>query len=208
MLEQAMVSYGNAITDENVRDLLELGGEEEALELVGHVINGKPAEAMGVIGRFTGGGSDLRQLHRAATSFFRGVLLAKTGNLNNAGFAQGTVERLQELASATTMSDLLRALRAFAAADLARDASSPLPIELAIVESTLPPEPAPAPPASVQPAQRGPAASPACKEAARPGPSAPGPRSAPQSPNAAGWTACGQGGPGHGRIPSRAIRDT
>ena len=153
MLEQAIVSYGNEITDENVRDLLELGGEEEALELVGHVVNGKPAEAMGVIGRFTSGGSDLRQLHRAATSFFRGVLLAKTGNLSNAGFAQGTAERLEELANATTMTDLLRALRAFAAADLARDASSPLPIELAIVEATLPPEPsAPAPaPAAVQP---------------------------------------------------------
>ncbi len=156
MLEQAMVSYGNEITDENVRDLLELGGEEEALELVGHVIHGKPTEAMGVIGRFTGGGSDLRQLHRAATSFFRGVLLAKTGNLGNAGFAQGAAERLEELANATTMTDLLRALRAFAAADLARDATSPLPLELAIVESTLPPEPAAAAPqpSSAPPAQR------------------------------------------------------
>ena len=156
MLEQAMVSYGNEITDENVRDLLELGGEEEALELVGHVINGKPAEAMGVIGQFTGGGSDLRQLHRAATSFLRGVLLAKTGNLDNAGFAQGTSERLEELANATTMTDLLRALRAFAAADLARDATSPLPLELAIVEATLPPEPAAAAPASAPHAQRSP----------------------------------------------------
>ncbi len=166
MLEQAMVSYGDEVTDENVRDLLELGGEEEALELVGHVIHGKPAEAMGVIGRFTGGGSDLRQLHRAATSFFRGVLLAKTGNLSNAGFAQGTAGRLEELANVTTMTDLLRALRAFAAADLARDASSPLPIELAIVESTLPPEPAAPQPAPVQPARTGPQQPPARRQPA------------------------------------------
>ena len=156
MLEQAIVSYGNEITDERVRDLLELGGEEEALELVSHVIQGKPAEAMGVVGRFTGGGSDLRQLHRAATSFFRGVLLAKTGNLSNAGFAQGTAERLEEMAGATTMTDLLRALRAFAAADLARDASSPLPLELAIIESTLPPEPSIPQPERAQPARREP----------------------------------------------------
>ena len=41
MLEQAIVSYGNEITDGSVRDLLELGGEEEALELVSNVIQGK-----------------------------------------------------------------------------------------------------------------------------------------------------------------------
>ena len=156
MLEQAIVSYGNEITDGSVRDLLELGGEEEALELVSNVIRGKPAEAMGVIGRFTGGGSDLRQLHRAATSFFRGVLLAKTGNLGNAGFAQGTAERLEEMAGATTMTDLLRVLRAFAAADLGRDSSSPLPLELAIIESTLPPEPSIPQPERAQPARREP----------------------------------------------------
>ena len=156
MLEQAIVSYGEQITDANVRDLLELGGEEEALELVDHVLQDHPAEALGVIGRFAGSGSDIRQLHRAATAFFRGVLLAKTGNLANAGYPQGTSERLEALAGATTMNDLLKALRAFAAADLARDASTPLPLELAVVEATLAPAPSVSQPERSQPTVRDP----------------------------------------------------
>ena len=176
MLEQAIVSYGEQITDANVRDLLELGGEEEALELVGHVIHSRPSEAMGVIGRYTGSGSDLRQLHRASTAFFRGVLLAKTDNLANAGFAAGTAERLETLAGATTMGDLLQALRSFAAVDLARDASTPLPLELAVVESTMAPEAPPAQPA------RAPASRPAPQPAAPPGRRAAGPAPAYRQP--------------------------
>ena len=140
MLEQVIVSYGEEITEANVRDLLELGGDEEALELVDHIINRRPAEAMGVIGRFVGGGADLRQLHRATTEFLRGVLLAKTENLANVGYSIEVADQLKSLADQTTMGHLLDALKTFTTVDLRRDSLSPLPLELAVIESTIEPD--------------------------------------------------------------------
>ena len=177
LLEQAFVSYGSPVTEENLRDLLELGGDELALELVGHVMRKDLKEGLTLINRVANEGSDLRQLHRGVVDYLRGVLLLKTNAGASLGFGEEILSELKTVADAAAMEHLIHSLKTFAKVDLKRDGSLALPLELALVESRseIHPEPHPArdvadgrqsaPPRSPSPPPRQTVAAP---EAARP----------------------------------------
>jgi DNA polymerase-3 subunit gamma/tau len=135
LLEQAAVSYGSPLSDEQVRDLLGLGGDEMALDLAEHAINKNVREALTVINQVAGQGSDLRQLHRGALEYLRAVLLVKSGAGMPPGYPEDTVLRVGTLSEAGSMETILHSLKSFSEVDLRRDSSSPLPLELAVVES-------------------------------------------------------------------------
>ena len=135
LLEQAVVSYGSPITEEQVRDLLDLGSDEMALELVGHVVNRSIGDGLDVINQVAGQGHDLRQLQRAATELLRGLLLLKSGTGATLGYPAETMTHLSSLVESISIERLAHVLRTFAKVDLRRDSSTPLPLELALVES-------------------------------------------------------------------------
>lgn len=136
LLEQVVVSYGSPITEDSVRDLLGLGGDEMALELVAHIVNKAIKEGIVAINQVIGQGNDLRQLHRGTMEYLRAVLLIKTNAGTTQGYPDDVVARLTALAELDSMAHLVQALKTFAAVDLRRDSSSPLPLELALVESS------------------------------------------------------------------------
>ena len=148
LLEQAVVSYGSPLTGDQVRDMLELTGDEDALDLCEMVVGRKVSEGLSLISRISDQGSDLRQLQRALTEFLRAVMLISSGAGDSSRFSDATAERLAKIAAGADSSLVLRALRAFAEADMRQDMSSPLPLELALAESSLESvaEPAPPPP--------------------------------------------------------------
>ena len=148
LLEQAVVSYGSPVSADQVREMLGLGGDEQALKLVECVVTRSVADGLGVISGVAGEGADLRQLQRGVSDFLRSVMLYKTGAGNGLGHSDETARSLRELASKSELPDLLFAIKVFSAADVRWDASSPLPLELALVESSLHDE------ASAQPAPR------------------------------------------------------
>ena len=137
MLEQAVVSYGSSLSEDQVRDMLELGSDESALELVTHIVGKSVREGLGVINDVAGEGSDLRQFHRGLLEYLRGVLLAKSGAAATLGYAEETKARLADLADRASLDHLVRALKTFAGVEMRRDISSPLPLELALLESSL-----------------------------------------------------------------------
>ena len=141
LLEQVVVSYGSPVSEEHVRDLLELGGDEMALELVSHIVNRAVRDGLMAINRVAGEGSDLRQLHRGVMEHLRATLLLKTNVGTSLGYPEDTMAQLKSLADASSMEHLVLALKTFARADLRRDSSSPLPLELALVESSTEPSP-------------------------------------------------------------------
>ena len=145
LLEQALMSYGSHVTEEHLRDLLELGGDERALELVGHIVNGSVRDGLAVINEVAGQGADLRQFHRGVMEYLRGVLLLKAEAGAPLGYPDETQSRMKALAQQTSLGHLVRALKTYASADVPRDASTPLPLELALVESSLEAEVAAAP---------------------------------------------------------------
>ena len=147
LLEQAAVSYGSPLDADQVREMLGMGGDEQALELAKCIVSRSVAEGLSVINRVAGEGADLQQLQRGVTEFLRSVMLSKTGAATTLGYPDETSAVLNELATGADLPHLLRSIRAFSAVDTRRDTSSPLPLELALVESSL--EPVAAPPAQV-----------------------------------------------------------
>ena len=156
LLEQALVSYGSPLTETQVGDLLELGSDERALELAGHVVDRAAGEGIKVINQVADEGSDLRQFHRVLLEYLRGILLLKSGAKTTLGYPEETLDLMNAMAKRSTIDHVVRTLKTFSAVELRRDSSSPLPLELAMVESTLEPK-APAPeaePAAVVPEPR------------------------------------------------------
>ena len=148
LLEQAVVSYGSPITEEQVRDLLDLGSDQMALELVGHVVNRSIRDGLEVINQVSGQGHDLRQLQRATVEFLRGLLLVKSGTSASLGYPAETMTLLSSWVESISIERLAHVLKTFAKVDLRRDSSAPLPLELALVESSseVPTQAATAPP--------------------------------------------------------------
>ncbi|HIO63178.1 MAG TPA: DNA polymerase III subunit gamma/tau [Dehalococcoidia bacterium] len=141
LLEQAVVSYGSPLQGDQIREMLGLGGDAEALKLARHVVAKTVGEGLSTITEVSNSGADLRQLQRSVTEFLRSVMLIKSGSTDELGYSEEVTTQLRAAASGSELSHLLRAIKAFSSADMRHDSSSPLPLELALVESSLAPEP-------------------------------------------------------------------
>jgi DNA polymerase-3 subunit gamma/tau len=137
LLERALVSYGSPLSETQVGDLLELGSDERALELVGHIVDRAVKEGLTVINEVAGEGVDLRLFYRGIMEYLRGLLLIKAGAATAMGFSDEAQAEMEKIASRAALGHLVLVTRTFAGVDVRRDSSSPLPLELAMVESTL-----------------------------------------------------------------------
>jgi DNA polymerase III subunit gamma/tau len=191
LLERALVSYGSPLSETQVGDLLELGSDERALELVGYIVDRSAKEGLTVINEVAGEGVDLRLFHRGIMEYLRGLLLIKAGAPTSMGFSDEVRVEMEAIAGRAGLGHLVLVTRTFAAVDVRRDSSSPLPLELAMVESTLEKEapavaaPAPVPAMAAPPPQAPPAYPPAMPtppaRSAPPAPTTQPPASAPVS---------------------------
>ena len=141
LLEQVVVSYGSPISEDDVRQMLGLGGDEIVLELVKHIIGKSVKDGIATVNDATEQGTDLRQLLRGTLEYLRALLLIKTGAGANFGYSDEIMSRLNTLAADAPMEHLVRALKVFAGVNMRRDAASTLPLELAVVESATEREP-------------------------------------------------------------------
>ena len=141
LLEQAVVSYGSPLQGDQIREMLGLGGDAEALKLARHVVAKTVGEGLSTITEVSNSGADLRQLQRSVTEFLRSVMLIKSGSTDELGYSEEVTTQLRAAASRSELSHLIRAIKAFSSADMRHDSSSPLPLELALVESSLTPDP-------------------------------------------------------------------
>ncbi|MCY3543783.1 MAG: DNA polymerase III subunit gamma/tau [Chloroflexi bacterium] len=176
LLEQVVVSYGSPIREDDVRQLLGLGGDEIALELVRHIIAKSVKDGISTVNGASEQGTDLRQLLRGTLEYLRALLLIKTGAGATFGYSDEVMSRLNALVVGVSMEHLVKSLKVFAAVNMRRDAASTLPLELALVDMATEPEPMVAAPVPQQPyaAARQPA----------PATQAPAPRQQPSMPKA------------------------
>ena len=177
LLEQALVSYGSPLRAEQVRDLLELGGDERALELARHALKKETKEGLAVINEVDAQGVDLQQFHRMVMEHLRGTLLIKSSVEYSLGFNEDVKVELRKLSDGLSLDHLVHVLKTFSAVDVKRDLVSTLPLEMALVESSIAPKPPvvqAAPPPSA-PARQGtaPAGAPARQQPRATAPPAP-----------------------------------
>ncbi len=136
MLEQVVVSYGS-VTLDGVLELLGIGDTGQSMELVQCLLAGNSASALGALNRAVWEGADLRQLHRQTLELLRAVMVHQWGAGESLDLPADVMTEVSSLASKTDSDRVAKALRLFANADLRRDAPSPLPLELAMVETCL-----------------------------------------------------------------------
>ena len=137
MLEQVVVSYGSPVTLDGVLELLGIGDTGQAMEIIQCLLAGNAASALGALNRAAWEGADLRQLHRQTLELLRAVMVHQWGAGESLDLPADVTAEVASLASKTDSDRVAKALRLFANVDLRRDAPSPLPLELAIVETCL-----------------------------------------------------------------------
>lgn len=207
LLEQLASANGGTVTKAAVDDMLGLRGSEHALPLVRYVLARDVARALALLNTAGESGVDLRVLHREVMASLRAVLLLRSGAGEALELPQESVDDLRAIAPQTTTEQVLRAIRAFAQANLkAAEAIPTLPLELAVVEACTAPEPVPAPeaprtaaarpPATAAPPRSAGAAAPARSSNYRPPIGAAPPRTYPPGRASAGASAPRQEDPG------------
>ncbi len=179
LLEQLVVSYDSRITLAHVRELLGQGDDELALDLVRSALKGEVSVGLKTIVAVADQGLDPRRFHKQVVDHLRGVLLIKAGAEDALDYPQETLEAIKAAAESCTLERALKAVQMFEQRPVSQDGFPTLPLEMALVETSLesePPQPAPAtrtasaPAANTRPAARDapPRSAPPRREAERP----------------------------------------
>ena len=149
LLEQALVSYGSPLREDQVRDLLELSGDERALELARHALMKETKEGLGVINEVASQGVDLQQFYRMVMECLRGALLVKSSVDIALGFDEEMMAELRRLVDSVALDHLVHVIKTFSEIDARRALVTTLPLEMCLVQSSIVPK---APVQAAQPA--------------------------------------------------------
>jgi DNA polymerase III subunit gamma/tau len=137
LLEQLITYYGNNIELEQAKAMLGISGDTRIHELARFIIARDVSSGLQVINDISRDGLDLRQFNRELVDFLRQLLLVKSGSTGTVDATADDLAEMQKLAASTTIDYLLTAVKLYSAVDLRMDSYSPLPLELALVESVL-----------------------------------------------------------------------
>ena len=151
LLEQLVVSYDSRITLANVRELLGQGDDELALTLVKHALKGEVSEGLKTIVAVADQGLDPRRFHRQVLDHLRGVLLIKAGAEDALDHPPEILEAIRAAAESCTLERALKAVQMFEQRPASQDGFPTLPLEMALVETSIESE-------SVQPSRQAPPA--------------------------------------------------
>ena len=170
LLEQLVVSYDSNITLASVRELLGQGDDELAIALVKHALRGEVSEGLKTIVAVADQGLDPRRFHRQVLDHLRGVLLIKAGAAEALDYPSETLEAIRAAAESCTLERALKAVQMFEQRPASQDGFPTLPLEMALVETSMESEPAQKEPPVTQRAP--PRSTPAPSNNGRPEPSA------------------------------------
>jgi len=151
MLQQMTTYYGTEIGLQQVQQTLGITGDWRSKELVRQIINGDVAGGITTINSVHHDGVDLRQFNRELMEYLRALLLMKTGSTESVDLTADDLKEIKEVAATASMEQILKAIKLFGQLELSLDSYSTLPLELALVDCTMPSKEGPAP----QPAMPG-----------------------------------------------------
>ncbi|HTY81804.1 MAG TPA: DNA polymerase III subunit gamma/tau, partial [Dehalococcoidales bacterium] len=140
LLQQLNTCYGAEISLEQAQALLGVSGDKRSRELVKQIIGRDVSGGVATINSVNGDGLDLRQFNRDVVEYLRLLLLVKTGSSESLELTAEDIKELKDLAAKATTNQVLKAVKRFSQLDLSLDNYSTLPLELALVDATLPEE--------------------------------------------------------------------
>ncbi|MFH1382617.1 MAG: DNA polymerase III subunit gamma/tau [Chloroflexota bacterium] len=140
LLEQLTTYYGAEIGLAQVQAVLGITGDVRTKELVQHIVDNDIAAGIATIQHVNSDGLDLRQFNRELIEYLRALLLVKTGSAESVDLTPEDITALKTLADKAPLEQILKAIKLFGQLELGFDNYSTLPIELALVDCSLPPE--------------------------------------------------------------------
>jgi len=213
LLEQLAVSYGSEINLDQALELLGLGDTESSTELAVAALQSNPKSALEIINREAAKGSDLGRLRSGTVDVLRAGLLVKAGVEDALGHSQDALDAMTDASQDVSLEKLLHVVTELEKADFRQNPSSPLPLEIALlnamadrpvapVAAAIAPAPAPTAPARSRPAAR---PGPAPTRRPQPSPPPSSPQGQPQQPAPAGGGAPARGS---AERPPQTVRES
>jgi DNA polymerase-3 subunit gamma/tau len=135
LLEQLVNCYGSTIELGHVQALLGLSGDIRVKELAKHILEGDISAGLRTINNISNDGIDLKQFNKEFVAYLRELILVKSGSEEVVDVTGEDMAELIGLADTVSLDTILMALRAFCNVDFKTDSFSPLPLELALLES-------------------------------------------------------------------------
>jgi len=140
LLEQITAHYGSEVELHQVQTILGITDDWRVRELVKHIVNNDVSAAIATINSVNSDGLDLKQFNRELVEYLRGLLLVKTGSNEAVDLTADDMAELKELADKAPLPQILKTVKLFGQLEFGFDNFSTLPLELAVVDCTLPPE--------------------------------------------------------------------
>ena len=137
VLEQLSIYYGSDISFQQVQDLLGITGDARVRELIKYIVDDDVAKAVATINSVNNDGLDLRNFKRELVEYLRSLLLVKTGSESSVDMTGEDLNELKQLAERASLPKVLKALKLFSQVEIGSENHSALPLELAIVDSTM-----------------------------------------------------------------------
>ena len=138
LLEQLTTYYGTEVELRQVQVLLGITGDERAKELIRHIVNNDVSAGVSTINSVNSDGVDLRQFNREVVEYLRELLLIKTGSEEAVDLTAEDTAELKDLATKTSLAQILKAIKLFGQLEIGFDNYSTLPLELALVDCAQP----------------------------------------------------------------------
>ncbi|MFC1962515.1 DNA polymerase III subunit gamma/tau [Chloroflexota bacterium] len=140
VLEQLSAYYGSQIELSQVKETLGITGDWRARELAKQIINRDIPSGLATISSINADGLDLRQFTRELVEYLRQLLLVKASSVEAAELAPEEATEARSIVAGASLDHILKAIRFFGGIDLRLDNYSSLPLEVALVECSLPPD--------------------------------------------------------------------
>jgi DNA polymerase-3 subunit gamma/tau len=159
LLEQLAIGRTKRLDIQDIRELLGIGGEAQARKLAIAALAGDTSSGLAAIAEAMNEGLEVASFHREVLLQLRSILLLKSGAKETVDLSAEQQQEVLNATSAVPVERVVRAIKTFAHQDLRQTGNSLLPLEVALIESSvaLAAEPQsaavrpPAPPAPAQP---------------------------------------------------------
>ena len=135
LLEQLAVSYGSEVNLDQALELLGLGDTESSTELAVAALQSNPKSALEIINREAAKGADIGRLRSGAVDVLRAGLLVKAGVEDALGQSQDALDAITDASRDVTLEKLLHIVTELEKADFRQNPSSPLPLEIALLNA-------------------------------------------------------------------------
>ena len=135
LLEQMTTYYGTNIGLDQIKATLGITGDWRAKELVNFIVNNDIVAAIKTVHNVNSDGLDLKQFTREVATHLRTLMLVRTNASEFIDLTSEDLKEFKEMAGRTSLSQILKAVKAFSQIEIGLDNYSTLPLELALVDS-------------------------------------------------------------------------